>query len=209
MLEANDMVEAKLAEIRERKMYEMKRMFAAKMYEGVGGLTKADIEARRKAGYKRASEVLGDPRDTILPGIVKTKNKNAAKKKLKEDTPIPVSAAAYIEARRKQAEKEKESESEGQGKSKAKRKADPKSKDKEPSTIAGRFKNERKRWSDKLDKLSARHLSKHDVEGGKSAWERSAGGKISSVVKPVAKTAGHALGVLGKELGSIGFSNLE
>ena len=63
MLEANDMVEAKLAEIRERKMYEMKRMFAANMHEVVGGLTKAEIEARRKAGYKRASEVLGDPRD--------------------------------------------------------------------------------------------------------------------------------------------------
>ena len=62
MLEANDMVEAKLAEIRERKIYEMKRMFAAKMHEGVGGLTNAEIEARKKAGYKKASDVLGDPR---------------------------------------------------------------------------------------------------------------------------------------------------
>jgi len=63
MLEANDMVEAKLAEIRERKIYEMKRMFAAKMDEAFGGLTNAEIEARKKAGYKKASEVLGDPRD--------------------------------------------------------------------------------------------------------------------------------------------------
>ena len=63
MLEANDMVEAKLAEIRERKMYEMKRMYAARMDEIFGALTKADIEARRKAGYKKASEVLGDPRE--------------------------------------------------------------------------------------------------------------------------------------------------
>ena len=70
MLEANDMVEAKLAEIREKKIYEMKRMFAAKMYEGVGGLTKAEIEARKKAGYRKASEVLGDPRKgtTLIPG---------------------------------------------------------------------------------------------------------------------------------------------
>ena len=63
MLEANDMVEAKLAEIRERKMYEMKRMYAARMDEIFGALTKADIEARRKSGYKKASEVLGDPRE--------------------------------------------------------------------------------------------------------------------------------------------------
>lgn len=63
MLEANDMVEARLAEIRERKIYEMKRMFAAKMHEGVGGLTNKEIEARKKAGYKKASDVLGDPRD--------------------------------------------------------------------------------------------------------------------------------------------------
>ena len=63
MLEANDMVEAKLAEIRERKMYEMKRMYAARMDEIFGALTKADIEARRKSGYKKASEILGDPRE--------------------------------------------------------------------------------------------------------------------------------------------------
>lgn len=67
MLEANDMVEAKLAEIRERKIYEMKRMFAAKMHEGVGGLTKAEVEARKKAGYKKASDVLGDPRKEMTP----------------------------------------------------------------------------------------------------------------------------------------------
>ena len=60
MLEANDMVEAKMAEIRERKMYEMKRMFAS---EAFGGLTKQEIEDRRKAGYKKASDVLGDPRE--------------------------------------------------------------------------------------------------------------------------------------------------
>ena len=67
MLEANDMVEAKLAEIRERKIYEMKRMFAAKMHEGVGGLTKAEVEARKKAGYKKASDILGDPRKETTP----------------------------------------------------------------------------------------------------------------------------------------------
>ena len=55
MLEANDMVEAKMAEIRERKMYEMKRMFASSMSEALGGLSVKEIEARKKAGYVKAS----------------------------------------------------------------------------------------------------------------------------------------------------------
>jgi len=55
MLEANDMVEAKLAEIRERKMYEMKRMFASSMSEALGGLSPKEVEARKKAGYVKAS----------------------------------------------------------------------------------------------------------------------------------------------------------
>ena len=86
MLEANDMVEARLAEIREKKMYEMKRMYAA---ESVGGLTKAEIEARRKAGYKKASEVLGDPRKgtTSIPGhTFKKVKKKVVEESLDEDT---------------------------------------------------------------------------------------------------------------------------
>ena len=85
MLEANDMVEAKLAEIRERKIYEMKRMFAAKMHEGVGGLTNAEIEARKKAGYKRASEVLGDPRKEQLSAATKRYREEKASEKKKEE----------------------------------------------------------------------------------------------------------------------------
>ena len=60
MLEANDMVEAKLAEIRERKMY-----------EAAGGMTKAEMEAKRKAGYRKASDVLGDPIKTQLSAATK------------------------------------------------------------------------------------------------------------------------------------------
>jgi hypothetical protein len=59
MLEANDIFEAKLKDIREKKMYEMKRMFQAEVF---GGLTPAEIEARKKAGYRKAADVLGDPR---------------------------------------------------------------------------------------------------------------------------------------------------
>lgn len=75
MLEANDTFEATLAEIRERKLYEMKRMYQA---EAFGGLTKAEIDARKKAGYKKASDVLGDPytqrkRKIPLPDMKKEK----------------------------------------------------------------------------------------------------------------------------------------
>lgn len=85
MLEANDMVEAKLAEIRERKMYEMKRMFAAKMEEGVGGLTLAQVQARKELGWKRASEVLPDPRESRSGSTTFHSKPKKAKKKLKEE----------------------------------------------------------------------------------------------------------------------------
>ncbi len=58
LLQASDIFEAKLNEIRARKMYEMKRMYQS---EAFGGLTKDEIEMRKKAGYKKASEILGDP----------------------------------------------------------------------------------------------------------------------------------------------------
>ena len=53
MLEANDMVEAKLAEIREKKIYEMKRMFAAKMDEVFGSKS---VKQLRDMGYVKASD---------------------------------------------------------------------------------------------------------------------------------------------------------
>jgi hypothetical protein len=147
MLEANDMVEAKLAEIRERKMYEMKRMFAAKMDEALGGMSKADIEARRKAGYVKAADVLPDPRDTkisMTPG--EKKKKVVIKKKLNEDNPIPQSAMGYIEARRKEAEKESQSsQSAGKEKPKPKRKASASKLD-YPNTPGGRNRKKLDQW---------------------------------------------------------------
>ena len=80
MLEASDMLEAKLNEIRERKMYEMKRMYQAEMF----GMSKAEIEAKKKAGYRKAADVLGDPRDIKIEPLVKTKK--IKKKTVKEET---------------------------------------------------------------------------------------------------------------------------
>ena len=57
---ASHIFESRLNDILEMKLFEMKKMLQA---ESVGGLTKAEIEKRRKAGYVRASEVLPDPRD--------------------------------------------------------------------------------------------------------------------------------------------------
>lgn len=53
MLDASDMLEAKLEEIRDRKLYEMKRMYAA---EAFGGYSLAQIKADLASGKKvRAS----------------------------------------------------------------------------------------------------------------------------------------------------------
>ena len=59
MLEANNMVEARLAEIMERKLYEMKRMMQA---ENFGRQDPEDVRAKPQYQGK-ASDVLGDPRD--------------------------------------------------------------------------------------------------------------------------------------------------
>lgn len=225
MLEANDMVEAKLAEIRERKLHEMKRMFAAKMHEGVGGLTKAEVEARKKAGYKKASDVLGDPRKEMTP--IAGHRFKKVKKKISEETLDEMRAPGEVpgsDERKQDAAKLRKLRQDlaGVGQDRriinkpylAKRKAQMKTtvddeEQKKKSSIADRLASEKKRWTDRLDSLSARHLSRHDVKGGKSTWERSAGGKAAAIVKPVVKTAGGAIGALSRELGSIGFSNLE
>jgi len=86
MLEANDMVEAKLAEIRERKIYEMKRMFAAKMHEAAGGgISKAELEAKRQAGYVPAHQKLGDPRKEQLSDATKKYREERKAEKKKEE----------------------------------------------------------------------------------------------------------------------------
>jgi hypothetical protein len=84
MLEANDMLDAKLSEIRERKLYEMKRMFQAEVF---GGLSKDDIAIRKKAGYRKAADVLGDPwseRKKKIPLPDKKKEKKIAEAALDE-----------------------------------------------------------------------------------------------------------------------------
>lgn len=84
MLEASDVVSAKLNEIRACKMYEMKKMYQA---EAFGGLTKAEIEARKKAGYVKASEILGDPRERREKDTAERLNPKAKiiKKKIAEE----------------------------------------------------------------------------------------------------------------------------
>lgn len=72
MLEANDMLEAKLNEIRERKLYEMKRMYASEAWEGDEPYMSAKTKEGLAQGKRKAADVLGDPRD---PSAMKPKEK--------------------------------------------------------------------------------------------------------------------------------------
>lgn len=78
---ANRLFEQRLENILEKKLYERKRMVAA---EAFGGLTKSEIEDRKKKGFVKASDVLLDPRDIKIP----LRKKEAAKrrKKVSEET---------------------------------------------------------------------------------------------------------------------------
>jgi hypothetical protein len=73
----------KLNSIMEKKLYEKKRMVAAQMDEVFGGLSPEQIEARKKAGYRKASDVLGDPwseRKKKIPLPTKSDEKKEKKK---------------------------------------------------------------------------------------------------------------------------------
>lgn len=98
MLDANDMVEAKLAEIRERKLYEMKRMFAAEAF-GMLKFTKAEIEKKKAQGYRKASDVLGDPSKIKIKPISNAK-KRKTKKQVEEGVVDDVTHAVKKGARR-------------------------------------------------------------------------------------------------------------
>lgn len=57
----------RLETIKEQKLYELKRMIAAQLDEVMGALTKDEIEDRRRRGYLKAADVLGDPMKSKLP----------------------------------------------------------------------------------------------------------------------------------------------
>lgn len=61
LVEAKDIFAERMEEILECKLYEAKRMIQAELNEAKpgGGFTTSEIEARKKAGFRRASEVLG------------------------------------------------------------------------------------------------------------------------------------------------------
>jgi hypothetical protein len=230
MLEANDMVEAKLAEIRERKIYEMKRMFAAKMDEALGSMSKAEIQLRRDAGYVRASASkekggLGPSEYDKAQEKIKARREKAAKAKkhkvaeealdeMRAPGEVPGSPQRQQDAAKLRKLRQDLADA-GQDRRLinkpylAKRKSQMATPTNQPSwksKIADRLGKEKKRWTDRLDKLSARHLSRHDVEGGKSTWERSAGGKVASVATHVGKKLASA--PVTQDIKDIGFRNL-
>ena len=82
---ANDLFEYRMRELAETKTIEMKKQLQA---EAMGGMTKAEIEARRRMGWQKAADVLGDPRDKKIE-----KPKKKLKKKLTES--VRISSKAY------------------------------------------------------------------------------------------------------------------
>lgn len=88
LVSANDIFESRLEEIMESKLYEAKRRVAADMNEALGGLSLAQIQARKELGWKKASDVYPDPRDRVSSttfGKTTQKKKVVVKKKIKEE----------------------------------------------------------------------------------------------------------------------------
>lgn len=100
---ANRLFEERLANIQEKKLYELKRMIQAEVF---GGMTRSEIEAKKKAGYRKAADVLPDPRDIKLPlgrrkkTTLKKKVKTIRKRKKLEEINIGLGTAARIGGRK-------------------------------------------------------------------------------------------------------------
>lgn len=77
---ANQLFEERLSDIQEKKLYEVKRMFAANLNEVLGGKTRAQAEKEIRARGmvpRKASDVYGDPRQRQLPGSAPKKIKKS------------------------------------------------------------------------------------------------------------------------------------
>ena len=98
LVEANKILETRLSEIQEQKLYEAKRELAARLDEVMGGRTIAQAEKEMRARGKeprRASDVLPDPRKIVI--VKKTpaqKEKKGALSLLKKFKRKPKDVAA-------------------------------------------------------------------------------------------------------------------
>lgn len=174
MLEANDMVEAKMAEIRERKMYEMKRMFAS---EAFGGLTKDEIEARKKAGYVKAADILRKPKEKQSQRL--NPNAKIIKKKIAEET-LDEAGLAPSTNRARLYKIGLQAIRDVERKKKKEPKSEPKEKDGYADTPAGRNRQ-------RADKYAAEHPPGHAVANfSKRLATNLSSGQIGQDVKSIA-----------------------
>ena len=85
---AQNSFESRIHDIMEAKLHEMKKDMQAEVF---GGLSKDEIEARKKAGYRKAADVLGDPDETRRKSLSPAKQRmmgaeaEKKKKKIAED----------------------------------------------------------------------------------------------------------------------------
>lgn len=83
LVTSSRLFESRISEIMEKKLYEKKKQMQA---EAFGGLSLAQIQARKELGWKKASDVLHDPRSDDTTNRSQPKRKRTvAKRKIKED----------------------------------------------------------------------------------------------------------------------------
>lgn len=104
LLEAKEFFDEKMEIIREQKLYEEKRMISAQMDEVAGSLTPAEVEAKKKAGYSKAADVLGDPAEGRKKRMRRkappAPSKTGGKKYTELDWMTPEKRRATLDARR-------------------------------------------------------------------------------------------------------------
>jgi hypothetical protein len=89
---AGQLFEERLNNIVEKKLIEKKKMMQA---EAMGGMSKAEIDRRKKAGYRKAADVLPDPYDMRLGSIGTVNDDKPSKPKIKANRKKKISEGSY------------------------------------------------------------------------------------------------------------------
>lgn len=179
LVSANHLFESEIDQIIQRKLYEHKRQIAAEMYEAVE--VQPDPEGRVRGGQTSIKHSEQNSR-------ISSRTREKVEKLKKSKSGFRGLAADVLNA---PAERAKSAV-----KKFIKKKVTAKKTPRDPSAIAAAPEKQHEKGfvSRTLDR-QARNLAAKEAgeRETKTAWERSAGGKIAKVAKPVAKGIGQVI----------------
>lgn len=177
LVSAQQLFESKMDEVAQRKLYERKRSIAVEINEAVG--VEPDPEGRVRGGQTR-------PKDDGNEPYISRRTREKVQQLQKSKSGFRGLAADVLGSSSERAK--------SAVKKFIKKKVTGKKTPRDPSAIAPGKQQPKGLISRTLDRQASNLAAKEAGERAtKTAWERSAGGKIAKVTKPVAKGIGQVI----------------